>query len=458
MNICSVSATAFLFFLGTCAVPFPLQAASPTGEDSPLTILLHHNDWHPDTLGWRTWSQRDEISPKFSVDQKVFLKGSSSLAISGDANPAACGRWEKTVSEIQPQKWYRLTAHYKLKDVRYERQHILTRLDWLDKSENRADQPEYLTKVTKQGEWKRIEETFQAPDNAHSVKIELNLAWEPGGTVWWDDIQLAAVPEPRGRPVTLTTIFHRPRSTRTSQESVRQFCDMLDLAAEQHPDVVCLPEAINLVGTGLSYVEAAEPIPGPSTKALGELAKKHRFYVVAGVLERDGICVYNTAVLIDRNGELVGKYHKVYLPREEVEGGATPGDSYPIFTTDFGKVGLMICYDLQYVDPARALASQGAEVILLPIWGGNVTLAKARAIENQVYLVTSGYDMPTFIINPLGDILVEATKDKPVISVVVDLDERIKQQWLGDMKSRFHKEWRADVEMPGWSQENPDEP
>jgi predicted amidohydrolase len=86
-----------------------------------------------------------------------------------------------------------------------------------------------------------------------------------------------------------------------------------------------------------------------------------------------------------------------------------------------------------------------------------VALAKARAIENQIYLVTSGYDMPTFIINPLGNVIAEASREKPFISVVVDLDERIKQQWLGDMKSRFHKEWRADVEMPGWTHETADE-
>jgi predicted amidohydrolase len=443
-----------LFVLILLVIPC---AAAPSDVGKPIATLLHHQDWHTDKQGWQTWSQRDEIAPKFYVDQEVFLKGNSSLAISGDGNPAAHGRWERIVAGINVRSWYRLTAYYKIKGVRYERQHVIVRLDWLDANGNRTDQPEYLTKTTEEGDWKRVEETFQAPKDARAVKIELNLGWEPDGTVWWDDIELSEMPQPKGRRITLTSVFFRPRGNNTPEESVRQFSRMLELAAKDRPDIVCLPEAINLVGTGLNYIEVAEPVPGPSTGILCEAAKKLGFYVVAGVLERDGKCVYNTAVLINRTGELVGKYRKVYLPREEIEGGVTPGDSYPVFETDFGTVGMMICYDLQYVDPARALAAQGAEVILLPIWGGNVALAKARAIENQIYLVTSGYDMPTFIINPLGNVIAEASREKPFISVVVDLDERIKQQWLGDMKSRFHKEWRADVEMPGWTHETADE-
>lgn len=428
-------------------------AASAAEVEKPVAILLHHQDWHPDRQGWQAWSQREEIAPKFSVDREVFLNGNSSLAISCNGNPAAHGRWERIVSGIHPQSWYRLTACYRAKGVRYERQHVVVRLDWLDEKGNRADQPEYLTKTTAEADWKRVEETFQAPNDARAGKIELNLGWEPDGTVWWDNIQLSEMRQPKGRQVTLTSVFHRPRGNNTPEQNVREFCRMLELAAKDRPDIVCLPEAITLVGTGLSYTEAAEPVPGPSTQKLSQAAKKSNCYVVAGLLERDGKCVYNSAVLINRAGGLVGKYRKVYLPREEIEGGVTPGDSYPVLDTDFGKVGMMVCYDLQYVDPARAMAAQGAEVILLPIWGGNETLAKARAIENQIYLVTCGYDIPTFVISPLGDILAQASKEKPIISVVVDLDDRIKQQWLGDMKSRFHKEWRADVEMPGWSDE-----
>src|SRR5260221_11128365 len=128
-------------------------------------------------------------------------------------------------------------------------------------------------------------------------------------------------------------------------------------------------------------------------------------FIVAGICTGEGAVFKNTAVLIDRAGRFIGKYRKVYLPREEIEGGLTPGNDYPVFRTDFGKVGMMICWDLQYADPARALALRGAEMILMPIWGGNEALAKARAIENQVFLVSSGYDYPTSIMDPTSGLL-----------------------------------------------------
>jgi predicted amidohydrolase len=155
--------------------------------------------------------------------------------------------------------------------------------------------------------------------------------------------------------------------------------------------------------------------------------------------------IYNTAGLIDRKGNLAGTYRKTHLPYEEVEGGITPGDSYPVFTTDFGKVGILICWDIQFPEPARALALQGAEMILVPIWGGSEVLARARAIENHVFLVTSSYDMKTFIVDPAGSVLAEAGAGAPIAGAVIDLDRKILQPWLGDMKTRTWKERRPDL-------------
>jgi predicted amidohydrolase len=165
---------------------------------------------------------------------------------------------------------------------------------------------------------------------------------------------------------------------------------------------------------------------------------------VAGILEREGPVIYNTAVLIDREGKLAGKYRKVSLPREEIDGGITPGNSYPVFDTDFGRIGMMICWDLEFPEVARQLAVQGAEVIFMPIWGGNLTLASARAIENQIWLVSSTYDMKTGVFDRKGELIAEANEQYPVAVAELDLNKHLYWPWLGDLKNRIPRE------NPGW--------
>jgi hypothetical protein len=105
-------------------------------------------------------------------------------------------------------------------------------------------------------------------------------------------------------------------------------------------DVIVLPEVITLVGTKKKAMDVAEPVPGPTTARLVEVARQRNTYIVASLYEKDGHAIYNTAVLIGRKGEIVGKYRKVYLPYDEPDDGVTPGSDYPVFQTDFGKVGM----------------------------------------------------------------------------------------------------------------------
>jgi predicted amidohydrolase len=394
--------------------------------------------------GWTTWTPRAEISPRFFVDP-AGRDGSGALTIAGDGNAAAVGAWQRTVEGVAPGKSYRFTAWYRAEGMPHERHSVTARLVWRNASGEQCRPPDYVLEAGNEKGWTKVEHVCRAPEGAKSVKIELGLAWAPKGTVRWDDVRLEEESAPRDRTVRAVTIYHRPRGTHSAEESVAEFCRLIEESAPMKPDVICLPEGITVVGNGKSYPEVAEPVPGPTTRTLGALAKRLHTYIVAGVYERAGSVIYNTAVLIDRNGELAGKYHKTHLPREEVEGGLTPGDSYPVFDTDFGRVGLMICWDLQFPEPWRALGLQGAEIALLPIWGGSEILARARAIENHFYLISSSYDMKTFIVDPKGDVLAEANEKSPLALAELHLDRKIVQPWLGDMKARTWKERRPDI-------------
>ncbi len=410
-------------------------------------VLFEQSDFR-DTAGWSAWSHRPETRPRTFTEALYSRGGPASLAISGDSNPAAYGGWERRIPGIEGGSWYRATAYYRTDAVDAENWQVVSRLDWRRSNGHRAGEVDYVAWSQREGPWTRLTIEVQAPAQTAAVHWQFYLANAPQGTLYWDDVRLESIPAPAPRNVKIATVRRRPSQTKDPVG------DFLATVASQVPadaDLILLPEGITVVGTGKAYADVVETIPGPTTDRLAKLARERKAYVVAGIYEREGRVLYNTSVLLDRQGQLVGRYRKVYLPEGEVEGGLTPGVGYPVFPTDFGTVGMMICYDVMFPEPAKALAAQGADLILLPIWGGDVTLAKARAIENGIYLVSSGYDYPSHIINPLGEVLSEATKDGTVAVTTLDLERRYPLQYLGNVRTRRLKESRPDipVSLPG---------
>jgi predicted amidohydrolase len=431
-----------------CAI-LPALLAFPCHAQPAQGLRVELKDFGQNAPGWSGFAQRDEIRPKFFVDTAHYRSAPDSLAISGDGNPLEYGGWAYPVPGVRGGRYYRLTAYYRADSVPDERRQILVRLDWTDKSGQRTGRPDYAYENSAAGDWTRVTMLVPAPDEAASARIELILGWAPKGTVWWDDITLEEAPTPPDRWVRVGTVSLHPKN---NPDNVGAWLKQIDEIAKEKPDIICLGEEILNEGVSLDYLGTAQPIPGPATARLGESARKYGMYIVAGLIERDGPAAYNTCVLIDRHGNVAGKYHKVYLPREEIEGGLMPGDSCPVFDTDFGRIGMMVCWDAEYVEPARALATQGAEIILVPAAGGYMTLLKARAFENHLFIVSSGYDVESSIIDPEGEVLFE-TKDSGVNKVIaVNLQKRYTEWWVGDMRPRFHKEMRPyliDPTAPG---------
>jgi predicted amidohydrolase len=396
------------------------------------------------TNDWTTWSPRAEIAPRFAVAERKGLSGGAALEIS-TGHAAQFGAWTRRIGKVEPGAMYNFSAWYNPENIRHERRSVIARLQWLDGSGRSINPPEYAIDTDRTNGWTRVQYVTSAPENADAVEIQLSLGFAANASILWDQIALAKEISPPDRVVRAVAIHHRPRNTSSPSESLEQFLALALESAKHKPDIICLPEGVTVVGTGKTYADVAEPIPGPSTERLGEVARQLRSYIVAGIYERSANLVFNTAVLIARDGTLAGIYRKTHLPREEWESGITPGDEYPVFDTDFGKVGLIICWDVQFPEPARAMALKGAEILLLPIWGGSDVLARARAIENHVFLISSTFDMRTFIVNPAGRILAEGTPEMPIAAAELRLNQRILQPWLGDMKNRTWKERRPDI-------------
>lgn len=389
---------------------------------------------------WSFESQRKEIAPKWYIDSSTTYKGQPTLAVEGSGKEYANGHWYRTMN-VEPGEYFQFESNFITSNVDEPNRNIFARIIWQDGSGKTIGYPEYPATISgKTNGWSYIKQLYRVPDNATEAKIELTYRWDANGIVHFGGTSFLKASPPTPRVVRVATIHHRPRNTKSSRENLLQFSVLIEKAAVQKPDIVCLPEEMTLVGTDLNYISASEPVPGPTTNFLGNVARKGNLYIVAGVLERSGDTVFNTAVLIDRSGNLAGKYRKVSLPQEEIDGGITPGDSFSVFDTDFGRIGLMICWDVTFPEPARALAQKGAEIIFLPIWGGDIKLAEARAIENQVYLVSSTYDMISAVFDQQGDVMKQATDDDPVVVVEIDLNKQKLWPWIGDLKSRIFRE------------------
>ena len=401
---------------------------------------------------WETWTPRAEIAPEFGVDRDGG-RSSSGAARIRCRGAEQIGVWRQRCAGVRGGQTYRFTGYFRTKKIASAQEAVWIKLEWLNASGQQAAK-DYVSHFLPEGEWMRVEDLVPAPADAVAVVVELGLQWCEG-TVWWDDLTLAISPPSPPRKVRVSTACFMPPAPTTPEKNLAFYAAKVDQAGRAGADIVCLGETINYVSTGRKADEVAEPIPGPSTKTLGEAARRHHLWIVTSLYEREGKCVYNTAVLIDRQGKVAGRYRKTHLPETEMLAGVTPGTEYPVFQTDFGTIGIQICYDNFFPEVARSLALQGAEILFTPIWGDAREegydwdiVARSRAIDNAVHFVASAYTHKrSLIIDPGGRILADTKGQEELVTADLELDRRRLEPWLsvgafGEWKRLYPKERR----------------
>ena len=222
------------------------------------------------------------------------------------------------------------------------------------------------------------------------------------------------------------------------KENLRRTLEMIDGAAKDGADFICLPELF-MTGFDYNYIkDQSEGIPNEVTGILSRKADEASVYILAGSIpEAVGEEIYNTSVLFGKDGNILGSYSKIHLfSIMDEKKNFSHGRKVQVFDTDFGTIGVTICYDLRFPELFRKLSIMGAKVIFVPSefpvpkldhWR---TLLKARAIENQIYVVgvnrvgkdeSSRFFGHSMVVDPRGAILIEAGEDEEIISASIDL-------------------------------------
>lgn len=215
-------------------------------------------------------------------------------------------------------------------------------------------------------------------------------------------------------------------------------------------DIVCFPEffttGYNLKVIGSDFYDLAETIPGEATEQLSKKAKQYGIAILGSIVEKDPLCpdiLYDSAFIINKNGELAGKYRKYYLYPLEHE-YFRAGNMIPVVDMGFARVGLAICYDHAFPELFRALSLKGAQIIFIlsAVPKGYEYLlnlrARARAQDNQLFIahvnrVGKDGDIQfcglSKMVNPRGEVIAEASAtQEEVLIKVIKLDVIMKER------------------------------
>lgn len=235
------------------------------------------------------------------------------------------------------------------------------------------------------------------------------------------------------REVWIAAISQHELTADNSDQMTKMVLKILENALAYHPDIVCLPEvfATSCLKNSIKTIGEKLEASAKAVKVFSEFAKKNNCYVVCSVYTEDKGKVYNSGVILDRQGERIGEYHKIHITEGEIESGITPGSlDPPVFKTDFGIIGVQICFDMLWEDGWKALSRKGAEIIFWPSAYAGGQEVNTKAWQNKCVVVSSTRKNTARICDITGDTLVQTGLwDNNLICGSVNLEKAFLHTW-----------------------------
>jgi hypothetical protein len=213
------------------------------------------------------------------------------------------------------------------------------------------------------------------------------------------------------------------------RKTLNRMANCIDQAAARKSDLVAFPEVCNRLGAAGGW--QFEPLDGPTMQAVSSKAQEHGIYVVCPLATLEEKHRYNSSVLVGRDGQIVGVYHKNFPTHAELDMGIVPGTETPVFQTDFGVVGLAVCFDLNYWEVGSGLCANRAELVIWSsMWEGGRMLTR-WAMEFGFYIGASCTRQCTMV-DLAGREIASAKREisdsagaAPLLTTTIDMDRRL---------------------------------
>lgn len=302
--------------------------------------------------------------------------------------------------------------------------------------------------------------TVTAPSEASSLVVRCSFRWSKKGKAFWKAPVVTVLPRQKiNRKVRIAIVTGRQGQHQKRHDTTDYNLGLYSRLCERvcrikKPNLVVLPETalqwnLKISGSPGYQTEVAFRANSREVQVFQRIARKYKTRIVLPIWERDGGAIFNTSLLISSKGAIEGKYRKVHLwPIGEDRTVVSPGTKIPVYETEIGKIGMIICQDNSAPESARTVGLKGGEILAISIMGDHradrftpgkpvyhedrwKAIFRTRAIDNQLYLAIARNEVRgSCIIDPEGEILVWNDGTKEFITADIDLNKQYRS-WFG---------------------------
>ncbi len=277
---------------------------------------------------------------------------------------------------------------------------------------------------------------IEVSEECDKVRIELWLKGNYCNVKWFAPTLIPCEPV-KPRMVRVANAFLDRVPGRTLEWNKERILATIDRSGAVKPDIITLSECMYHFGTPVAGVDAALTVNDPFVNQIKAKAKEYGCYIIFNLCLKEGVECYNASLLIDRQGEIVGIQKKTHLTVTELEKGNSPGEGHDVFETDFGKIGIQICWDHYFSAPEETLNDKGAEIVFVSSIGDANEKSIARAMDSGVYYVICGHHLensfkwgPSRIISPTGEVVAHCNDENVVTWADIDLNKKVRRLYL----------------------------